>query len=58
MNLELKGLTALVTGASRGIGLAIAHQPALLGCAQENQFFVAGHAEKRREMAPGRVRRF
>jgi len=32
MNLELKGVTALVTGASRGIGLAIAHGLAREGC--------------------------
>lgn len=32
MNLELSGLTALVTGASRGIGLAIAHGLAREGC--------------------------
>ena len=32
MELELKGLTALVTGASRGIGLAIAHGLAREGC--------------------------
>ena len=32
MNLELKGLTALVTGASRGIGLAVAQGLAREGC--------------------------
>ena len=32
MDLKLKGQTALVTGASRGIGLAIAHELAREGC--------------------------
>jgi len=32
MDLELARLTALVTGASRGIGLAIAHGLAREGC--------------------------
>ncbi len=32
MNLELKGLTALVTGASRGIGFAVAQAFAREGC--------------------------
>ena len=32
MDLELKGMTALVTGASRGIGFAVARHFALEGC--------------------------
>jgi len=32
MNLELKGMTALITGASKGIGLALAHVLAKEGC--------------------------
>lgn len=32
MNLELKGMTALITGASKGIGLSLAHVLAKEGC--------------------------
>ena len=47
MNLELSGLTALVTGASRGIGLAIAHGLAREGC----NLHLASRTEKDLESA-------
>ncbi len=48
MDLELKDLTALVTGASRGIGLAIAHGLAREGCNLQLVSRTAGDLEAAR----------
>jgi NAD(P)-dependent dehydrogenase (short-subunit alcohol dehydrogenase family) len=48
MDLELSGLTALVTGASRGIGLAIAHGLAREGCNLQLASRTAGDLEAAR----------
>jgi len=54
MDLELMGLTALVTGASRGIGLAIAHGLAREGCNLHLVSRTAGDIETARASILGR----
>lgn len=50
MDLQLKGKSALITGASRGIGLAIANAMAAEGCnlhiAARDEALLKGHAER------------
>ncbi len=53
MNLELSGLTALVTGGSRGIGRAVAHALAAEGC----HLHLAGRTPADLEAAAADIRR-